>query len=129
MAEKTSEEKGLTWPEKFEGVDVDEQETIILWMRGDEEAKVYTSDSTVLTKLKKVAAAEGGAWRLERVDERDGVAKSVTAVAPLRCISLRAGAKKDLSDEERAALSERMKRITVEREAKKREEEDNGEDN
>ena len=129
MAEKTIKEAHVAWPEKFEGVDVDEQETIILWMRGDEEARVYTSDSTVLTKLKKVAAAEGGAWRLERVDERDGVAKSVTAVAPLRCISLRAGAKKDLSDEERAALSERMKRITVEREAKKREEEDNGEDN
>lgn len=118
--EKEKNKEALEWPEKFEGTDLEEQETIIQWMRGDEEAHIYTCDSTVLTKLKKVAAAEGGAWELERIGYRDGHAVSVVAKAPLRCISLRAGAKKDLSDEARAELAERMKRITAEREAKKK---------
>ena len=119
------ESKKLDWPEKFEGVDLEEQETVIQWMRGEEEVHVYTSDATMLTKLKKAAGADGAAWRVERVEKRDGCAVGLIARAPLRCISLRAGAKKDLTDEERAALSERMKRITAEREARKREEEEN----
>ena len=118
--EKEKNKVALEWPEKFEGVDPDEQETVISWIRGEEEAHIYTCDSTMLTKLKKVAAAEGGAWRVEHVGYRDGCAVSVMARAPLRCISLRAGAKKDLSDEARAELAERMKRITAEREAKKK---------
>ena len=114
----------LEWPEKFEGVDLEEQETIIQWMRGEEEVRVYTSDSTMLTKLKKAAGAEGAAWRCERVEKCDGCVVGLIARAPLRCVSLRAGAKKDLSDEERAALSERMKKITAEREAKRKAEEE-----
>ena len=114
------ESKEFELPEKFEGVDPEEQETVISWMRGEEEAHIYTCDSTMLTKLKKVAAAEGGAWRVEHVGYRDGCAVSVMARAPLRCISMRAGAKKDLSDEARAELAERMKHITAEREAKKK---------
>ena len=119
------ESKKLDWPEKFEGVDLEEQETVIQWMRGEEEVRVYTSDATVLTKLKKAAGADGAAWRVERVEKRDGCVVGLIARAPLRCISLRAGATKDLTDEERAALSERMKKITAEREAKKKEEEEN----
>lgn len=115
----------IDWPEKFEGVDLEEQETVVQWMRGDEEVRVYTSDATMLTKLKKAAGAEGAAWRVERVETRDGCVVGLIARAPLRCLSFRAGAKKDLTDEERAALSERMKKITVEREARKRGEEEN----
>ena len=42
---------------------------------------------------------------------------SVTVTTQLRCLSLRAGNKRDLSDEERQALSDRMKQITANRQA------------
>ena len=36
------------------GVSTDEQETTINYGRNDEEAEVYTSDNTVLTKIKNI---------------------------------------------------------------------------
>ena len=102
----------LSLPESFVGVDVEEQETIITAMRGEDMIRIFTADNTMLTKLKKLAETGKDQYTVESIgrdENRNPVC--VTVVAPKRCLSLRAGNKKELSEEEREALRERMRNI------------------
>lgn len=49
------------------GLMIEEQETHINFSRGDERAKIYTSDTTTMTKLNKLVELQGTEWRLEGV--------------------------------------------------------------
>ena len=49
------------------GVSTDEQETTINYGRNDEEAEVYTSDNTVLTKIKNMFSSDDCEWKLKDV--------------------------------------------------------------
>ena len=90
-----------------------EQETIITKMRDDDYIQIYTCDNTMLTKLKKLMAAEGGQYEVVSVEHfGDGSVSGVTVRAPERCLSLRAGKTRELSDEEREALAARMREIS-----------------
>lgn len=115
--EHNTTNRPLVMPDSFIGTPLEEQETVINWLRIDDVIQIYTSDNTMLTKLKKLMASGPDQYTLTEVGYCEGNPCSVTVTAQLRCLSLRAGNKRDLSDEERQALSDRMKQITANRQA------------
>ena len=91
-------------------VPMEEQETLISWSRNDAKIKIYTSDNTVLTKLRKLYNNAPENYTLVHVEnDQDGKPYSVTFEANINCVSLRQGKKKNYSEEFRQELSERMK--------------------
>ena len=117
MEHNTTTNRPLVMPDSFIGTPLEEQETVINWLRIDDVIQIYTSDNTMLTKLKKLMASGPDQYTLTDVGYYEGNPCSVTVTTQLRCLSLRAGNKRDLSDEERQALSDRMKQITANRQA------------
>lgn len=107
---------GLTVPDSFIGTCIDEQETIVTAARADDTIRIYTSDNTMLTKLKKLMAAPDSEYRLLDVQyDSHHNPVSVTVEAPERCLSLRAGSKREISDEQRQVLADRMKQMAANR--------------
>ena len=115
--EHNTTNRPLVMPDSFIGTPLEEQETVINWLRTDDVIQIYTSDNTMLTKLKKLMASGPDQYTLTDVGYYEGNPCSVTVTTQLRCLSLRAGNKRDLSEEERQALSDRMKQITANRQA------------
>ena len=93
------------------GVSADEQETTINYSRTDKEAEVYTSDNTVLTKIKNIFSSDDCEWKLKNVvKDKKGNVVSVFFSVPKKLISLRAKTvKSSLTDEQRRAAAERLK--------------------
>lgn len=107
----------------FSGVSTDEQETIIVFSRNNDTASVETTDSTVLTKLKKYATTNPDEWVLTNVttgqDESDPMKiTSICFKCPKKLISLRSKstAPRELTEEERAEIAERMRNVRASRE-------------
>jgi len=101
----------LELPECFPNVDVEEQETVISFSRRDDYINIYTSDNTTLTKLKKLMEKGAAQYRVKKIWYIEGEPCGVSVEAAKRCLSLRAGNERELSDEQREALRERMKNI------------------
>lgn len=102
----------------FSGVSTDEQETVIVFNRNSKIASVETTDSTVLTKLKKYATTNFDEWVLTNVttspNESDPTkVTSICFECPKKLISLRSksASQRELTDEERAKMAERMRGI------------------
>lgn len=102
----------------FAGISTDEQETVIIFRRNDDMASVETTDSTVLTKLKKCADTSPDEWVLTNVTtspfESDPTKiTSICFKCPKKLVSLRlkSTAPRELTDEERAEIAERMRGI------------------
>ena len=102
----------------FSGIPGDEQETVIVFSRNSNTASVETTDSTVLTKLKKCAVTSPDEWVLTNVttcpNESDLMkVTSVCFECPKKLISLRSKSPslRELTDEQKAEISERMKQI------------------
>ena len=93
------------------GVSADEQETTINFSRTDKEAEVYTSDNTVLTKIKNIFSSDDCEWKLKNVvKDKKGNVVSVFFSVPKKLISLRAKTvKSSLTDEQKQAAAERLK--------------------
>ena len=93
------------------GVSADEQETTINFSRTDKEAEVYTSDNTVLTKIKNMFSSDDCEWKLKNVvKDKKGNVVSVFFSVPKKLISLRAKTvKSSLTDEQKQAAAERLK--------------------
>ena len=107
----------------FSGVSTDEQETIIVFSRNNDTTSVETTDSTVLTKLKKYATTNPDEWVLTNVttgqDESDPMKiTSICFECPKKLISLRSKstAPRELTEEERAEIAERMRNVRASRE-------------
>ena len=107
----------------FSGVSTDEQETIIVFSRNNDTASVETTDSTVLTKLKKYATTNPDEWVLTNVttgrNESDPMKiTSICFKCPKKLISLRSKstAPRELTEEERAGIAERMRNVRASRE-------------
>ena len=107
----------------FSGVSTDEQETIIVFSRNNDTASVETTDSTVLTKLKRYATTNPDEWVLTNVttgqDESDP--KKITSICvecPKKLVSLRSKstAPRELTEDERAEIAERMRNVRTSRE-------------
>ena len=107
----------------FSGVSTDEQETIIVFNRNNDTASVETTDSTVLTKLKRYATTNPDEWSLTYVtagrNESDPMKiTSICFKCPKKLISLRSKstAPRELTEEERAGIAERMRNVRASRE-------------
>lgn len=102
----------------FAGISTDEQETVIIFRRNDDMASVETTDSTVFTKLKKCANTSPDEWALTNVTtspfESDPTKiTSICFKCPKKLVSLRlkSTTPRELTDEERAEIAERMRGI------------------
>lgn len=102
----------------FAGISTDEQETVIIFGRNGDMASVETTDSTVLTKLKKCADTSPDEWVLTNVTtspfESDPTKiTSICFKCPKKLVSLRlkSAAPRELTDEERAEIAERMRGV------------------
>ena len=94
------------------GVSADEQETTINYGRTDKEAEVYTSDNTVLTKIKNMFNSDDCEWKLKDVvKDQEGNVVGVFFIVSKKLISLRAKTvKSSLTDEQKRAAAERLKK-------------------
>ena len=93
------------------GTMVTEQETVINFSRDSSEATVYTSDSTVMTKLDKLADSENANapfWKVIKEHRVDGEIVAKTYVTNKRLISFRAGIK-ELTEDQKEAAAKRMR--------------------
>ena len=107
----------------FYGVSTDEQETVIVFGRNSDTASVETTDSTVLTKLKRYADANPDEWVLTNVttgqNESDPMRiTSICFECPKKLISLRSKSTspRELTEEERTEIAERMRNARAGRE-------------
>lgn len=107
----------------FSGVSIDEQETIIVFSRNNDTASVETTDSTVLTKLKKYATTNPDEWVLTNVTtgQNESDPMKITSICfecPKKLISLRSKstAPRELTEDERAEIAERMRNVRASRE-------------
>lgn len=93
---------------------LDEQEVIISYSRSDELATLYTSDPTMIRKIKKILneSNENGEFVVKREDE-----DSIEVVFPKRCIKISPKKKREISEEER---QRRIQTIADARERKKK---------
>lgn len=86
-----------------------EQETIIRWYREDEEATIYTSDYTMMTRFDKFV--ESGDWELdtENYSGEDIVSKEYKAPKNLVFGRSKQVEKRQLTEEEKETLRVRFK--------------------
>jgi len=68
---------------------IEEQETHISWMRGDEYAEIYTSDSTTMTKLDRKVKENPEFWKIKSTNTVSGEIVSKTYICPKRLVSFR----------------------------------------
>lgn len=85
----------------------EEQETTISWYRRDAVASVYTSDNTVLTKMKKLMAKSPDCKLTNIAWSKDGEPTGYFFEVPVRFVKVLKP--KEVSEEQRIALSERLK--------------------
>ena len=107
----------------FSGVSTDEQETVIVFSRNGDMASVETTDSTVLTKLKRYAVANPDEWVLTNVttSQNESDPMRITSICfecPKKLVSLRSKSTspRELTEEERAEIAERMRNARAVRE-------------
>ena len=91
----------------------EEQETCINFSRGDGRAEIYTSDTTMMTKLNKLVKSPETEWKLERVSklERTGEVIGKTYSCPVEFISFRKKrVSRIYSEEEKKQISKRLRK-------------------
>lgn len=91
---------------------VSEQETTVSFMRDSDICTVYTSDSTVITKLDKLAESENAPhWKLKEEHRlQNGELVGKTYETHKRLISFRADIViREMTDEQKEAAAERMR--------------------
>ena len=89
-----------------------EQETVIQFSRDSDEAIVWTSDRTVMTKLDKMVG-KSDLWNLDAVGKVDGeIVDKKYICKDKKLISFRANRiTHDYTDEQKAEMAERMRNL------------------
>lgn len=95
----------------MKAIPISEQETIINLSRDDMTAKVYTTDSTMITKLDKMVKKQPDKYKIVKQDEYGKWYTCPKKLIGFRC----AAAHKTISDEERAKRSEHMRAMNKQR--------------
>ena len=92
-------------------VPLEEQETVIQFNRTDDYATIYTSDSTMITKLDKCCEEAPEFYKLQKEDHfRDGSVSGKTYILSDRKMLSFRKSKRVYSEEERQMLRERLNR-------------------
>ena len=86
-------------------IPLDEQETVIHFMRGEDFATISTTDSTMITKMDKLCRSNPDMYWLK---SDDGYSK-IYKCRDKSMVSLRSK-KREVTDEQRKAAGERMKK-------------------
>lgn len=85
---------------------MDEAETTVGWMRGDEAVHIFTSDNITLTKIKRAAAKNFSEWKCyEAGRDENGYAVGWNFIAPRKAIRFGSGAER--SEEQKQAARDR----------------------
>ena len=86
------EKKYLTF-EEIEVIkcDMDEAETVMNWMRGDETIRIYTSDNTMVTKLKQKVKNNPAEYKIYEAGRNKGYVTGYYIEMPLKYLSFRGG--------------------------------------
>lgn len=94
------------------GLTIEEQETHINLNRGDSRAEIYTSDTTMMTKLNKLIELPNTEWKLERASKLgNGEVIGKTYSCPVKFISFRTKrSSREFTEEEKKAIGERFRR-------------------
>ena len=94
-------------------VSYEEQETTISFSRTNNGAEIWTSDRTTMTRLDRLCAESPEYWKCKKVENfLDGsLANKVYTVTDKSLISFRSKkVKRELTDEQRAEMVERLRR-------------------
>lgn len=94
------------------GLSLEEQETNVNFSRESDKAIVYTSDSTMITKLQKLVEISGTEWKLESVSRlRNGEIVGRTYSCPVEFITFRSKrVSRAMTEEQKRAFAERMQK-------------------
>lgn len=98
--------------EILKGVATDEQETVVQFGRNDEYMTIYTTDSTMMTKLDK--CVKGGEYEVIEIHKLQKSDKIIgkTYRAKKRLLSFRKKfIEREMTEEQRKASAERARRI------------------
>ena len=87
-----------------DSVPIEEQETSILMMRDEKTASVYTSDTTMITKLDKLCTSFPDMWSVETTTSR-----SKTYLCQDKKLIRFGSHKREISEERKEAMGERMR--------------------
>lgn len=90
---------------------VEERETSITFGYLDKQAEIFTSDNTIITKIKKCMIKDPNNWECFEAGRIDGNVTGyffVTKKSNIALRSLQEREKRQLSDEERKLLGERL---------------------
>lgn len=92
------------------GLTIEEQETHVNFMRGDNRATIYTSDTTTMTKLNKLVESDGTEWKLESESKlASGELIGKTYSCPVSFITFRSKRiKRNYTDEQRREMAARL---------------------
>jgi len=89
-----------------------EREVIISFNSAEDTADLYTADPVYIRKLDKLVQQNPDQFREVRQEKLEGMVVAKRYTLPKRFISIRSKTKTmNLTDEQRAEMSERMKRI------------------
>ncbi len=92
----------------IKGVSLEEQETTVQMSRTEDVAYVWTNENTMVTKIKKLMGRAPDQWKLVRISTNAaGEPVGYFFECPRKAIKL--GVENSISDEARAAMSERAK--------------------
>ncbi len=92
----------------IKGVSLEEQETTVQMSKVEDVACVWTNENTMVTKIKKLMGRAPDQWKLVKISTNaTGEAVGYFFECPRKAIKL--GVENSISDEARAAMSERAK--------------------
>lgn len=93
---------------------IEEQETHVNFSRGDDRARIYTSDTTTMTKLNKLVELQDAEWKLESESRlSSGEVVGRTYSCPVLLISFRSKRiKRSLTGEQRQEIASKLRRST-----------------
>ena len=89
------------------GIPTDEQETTIVLSRTEDKMSIWTTDNTMVTKLRALMNKSPEDYKLVNISACNGAPAAYEVEAPKKLLSLRNTM--NLTDEQRAALGERLK--------------------
>lgn len=92
----------------IKGVSLEEQETTVQMSKVEDAAYVWTNENTMVTKIKKLMGRAPDQWKLIKISTNAaGEAVGYFFECPRKAIKF--GVENSISDEARAAMSERAK--------------------
>ncbi len=92
-------------------IPLEERETSIGWSRLDDDATIYTTDETVMTRLEKLVAENPKEWRVKELHTVEGKLVGKTYICPVKLVSFR-GKSIRLSAEEKQRRAELLRNNT-----------------